>query len=49
MPLMHVEELAVQEAALLLFERFIDPPTAALGRMLSSAELAFLQTHGSRF
>ena len=70
MPLMHSEELAVQEAALPLFERFSDPRTAdfarrhrdviarfqrfphrnaALGRVSSAAELAFLQTPGSRF
>ena len=70
MPLMHSEELAVQEAALPLFERFSDPRTAdfarrhrdviarfgrfphrnaALGRVSSSEELAFLQTPGSRF
>ena len=70
MPLMHSEELAVQEAALPLFERFSDPRTAdfarrhrdviarfqrfphrnaALGRVSSAEELAFLQTPGSRF
>jgi uncharacterized protein (DUF924 family) len=70
MPLMHVEDLAVQESALPLFERFSDPLTAAfgrrhrdviagfqrfphrnaaLGRVSSAAELAFLQTPGSRF
>ena len=70
MPLMHSEDLAVQEAALPLFERFSDPRTAdfacrhrdviarfgrfphrnaALGRVSSAAELAFLQTPGSRF
>ena len=70
MPLMHSEELAMQEAALPLFERFSDPRTAdfacrhrdviarfgrfphrnaALGRVSSAAELAFLQTPGSRF
>ena len=56
MPLMHSEELAVQQEALPLFERFSDPRTAdfphrnaALGRVSSAAELAFLQTPGSRF
>ena len=70
MPLMHSEDLAVQEAALPLFERFTDPRTAdfarrhrdviarfgrfphrnaALGRVSSAEELAFLQTPGSRF
>ena len=70
MPLMHSEDLAVQEAALPLFERFTDPHTAdfahrhrdviarfgrfphgnaALGRLSSTDELAFLQTPGSRF
>ena len=70
MPLMHSEDLAVQAAALPLFERFSDPRTAdfarrhrdviarfgrfphrnaALGRVSSAAELAFLQTPGSRF
>jgi uncharacterized protein (DUF924 family) len=70
MPLMHSEDLAVQEAALPLFERFSDPRTAdfarrhrdviarfgrfphrnaALGRVSSTEELAFLQTPGSRF
>ena len=70
MPLMHSEDLAVQEAALPLFERFSDPRTAdfarrhrdviarfgrfphrnmLLGRVSSAAELAFLQTPGSRF
>ncbi len=70
MPLMHSEDLAVQEAALPLFERFSDPHTAdfarrhrdviarfgrfphrnaLLGRVSSAAELAFLQTPGSRF
>ena len=70
MPLMHSEELAVQEVALPLFERFTDPHTAdfarrhrdviarfgrfphrnaALGRVSSAEELAFLQTPGSRF
>ena len=70
MPLMHAEELAVQESALLLFERFTDSRTidfarkhrdviarfgrfphrnAALGRVSSAEELAFLQTPGSRF
>ena len=70
MPLMHSEDLAVQEAALPLFERFCDPRTAdfarqhrdviarfgrfphrnaALGRVSSAEELAFLQTPGSRF
>jgi uncharacterized protein (DUF924 family) len=70
MPMMHSEELAVQEAALPLFERFCDPRTAdfarrhrdviarfgrfphrnaALGRGATAAELAFLQTPGSRF
>jgi uncharacterized protein (DUF924 family) len=32
MPLMHSEELAVQEASLPLFERFTDPRTADFGR-----------------
>ena len=32
MPLMHSEELAVQEAALLLFERLTDPRTADFAR-----------------
>jgi uncharacterized protein (DUF924 family) len=70
MPLMHSEDLAVQEAALPLFERFSDSRTAdfarrhrdviarfgrfphrnaALGRVSSAEELAFLQTPGSRF
>ena len=70
MPLMHSEDLAVQEAALPLFEQFTDPRTidfarkhrdviarfgrfphrnAALGRVSSAEELAFLQTPGSRF
>jgi uncharacterized protein (DUF924 family) len=70
MPLMHSEDLTVQEAALPLFERFCDPRTAdfarrhrdviarfgrfphrnaALGRVSSAEELAFLQTPGSRF
>ena len=70
MPQMHSEDLAVQEAALPLFERFSDPRTAdfarrhrdviarfrrfphrnaALGRVSSAEELAFLQTPGSRF
>ena len=70
MPLMHSEDLAVQEAALPLFERLTDPRTAdfarrhrdviarfgrfphrnaALGRLSSTDELAFLQTPGSRF
>ena len=70
MPLMHSEDLTVQEAALPLFERFADPRTAdfarrhrdviarfgrfphrnaALGRVASAEELAFLQTPGSRF
>jgi len=70
MPQMHAENLAVQEAALPLFERFTDPRTAdfarrhrdviarfgrfphrnaALGRVSSAAELAFLQTPGSGF
>ena len=70
MPQMHAEDLAVQEAALPLFERFTDPRTAdfarrhrdviarfgrfphrnaALGRVSSAEELAFLQTPGSRF
>jgi uncharacterized protein (DUF924 family) len=34
MPLMHREDLAVQEAALPLFERFSDPRTADLARSL---------------
>jgi uncharacterized protein (DUF924 family) len=70
MPLMHSEDLTVQEAALPLFARFCDPRTAdfarrhrdviarfgrfphrnaALGRVSSAEELAFLQTPGSRF
>jgi len=70
MPLMHSEDLAVQEAAQALFARFSDPRTAdfarrhrdviarfgrfphrnaALGRVSSAEELAFLQTPGSRF
>ena len=70
MPLMHSEDLAVQEAALPLFDQFTDSRTvdvasrhrdvivrfgrfphrnAALGRVSSAAELAFLQTRGSRF
>ncbi|MEO1004133.1 MAG: DUF924 family protein [Cyanobacteria bacterium J06638_7] len=70
MPRMHSEELAVQEAALPLFEQFSDARTAefarrhrdviarfgrfphrnaALGRVSSLAEVAFLQTPGSRF
>ena len=70
MPLMHSEDLGVQEAALPLFERFSDRRTAdfarrhrdviarfgrfphrnaALGRVSSTEELAFLQTPGSRF
>jgi len=70
MPLMHSEDLAVQEAALPLFERFCDPRTAdfarrhrdviarfgrfphrnaALRRISSAEELAFLQTPGSCF
>jgi uncharacterized protein (DUF924 family) len=70
MPLMHSEDLAVQEAALPLFERFADHRTAdfarrhrdviarfgrfphrnaALVRVSSAEELAFLQTPGSRF
>ena len=70
MPLMHSEELAVQEAALPLFREFVDARTAdfarrhrdviaqfgrfphrnaALGRLSSAAEVAFLQTPGSGF
>ncbi len=70
MPLIHSEDLAVQEAALPLFQRFRDPRTAdfarrhrdviarfgrfphrnaALGRVSSAEELAFLLTPGSRF
>ncbi len=70
MPLMHAEELAVQDEALPLFDQFTDSRTvdvasrhrdviarfqrfphrnAALGRVSSAAELAFLQTPGSRF
>ena len=70
MPQMHSEELAVQEAALPLFEQFTDARTAefarrhrdviarfgrfphrnaALGRVSSAQELAFLQTPGSGF
>jgi uncharacterized protein (DUF924 family) len=46
MPLMHSEELAVQEEALPLFERFSN---AALGWVSSAEEMAFLQTPGSGF
>ena len=70
MPLMHSEDLAVQEASLPLFRQFVDPRTAdfalrhrdviaqfgrfphrnaALGRVSSAEELAFLQTPGSGF
>ena len=70
MPLMHSEDIAVQEAALPLFDHVTDSRTidvasrhrdviarfqrfphrnAALGRVSSAAELAFLQTRGSRF
>ena len=35
MPLLHSEDLAVQEAALPLFERFSDPRTADCGRARS--------------
>jgi len=70
MPLMHSEDLEVQEAALPLFDQFTDSRTvdvasrhrdviarfgrfphrnAALGRVSSAAELAFLQEPGSRF
>jgi uncharacterized protein (DUF924 family) len=70
MPMMHAEELAVQQGAVPLFEQFTDPRTtefarrhrdviarfgrfphrnAALGRVASAAELAFLQTPGSGF
>jgi uncharacterized protein (DUF924 family) len=70
MPLMHSEELAVQDAALPLFRAFVDVRTAdfarrhrdviaqfgrfphrnaALGRLSSAAEVAFLQTPGSGF
>ena len=70
MPLMHSEDLAVQEASLPLFRHFVDPRTAdfairhrdviaqfgrfphrnaALGRVSSAEELAFLQTPGSGF
>lgn len=70
MPLMHAEDLAVQKAAVPLFERFSDPRTidfarrhrdviarfgrfphrnAALGRVSSTKELAFLRTLGSGF
>ena len=70
MPLMHSEDLAVQEVALPLFDQFTESRTvdvasrhrdvivrfgrfphrnAALGRVSSAAELAFLQTPGSRF
>jgi uncharacterized protein (DUF924 family) len=70
MPLMHSEQLAVQEASLPLFSQFVDERTAdfalrhrdviarfgrfphrnaALGRVSSAAELAFLQTPGSGF
>ena len=70
MPLMHSEELAVQEQALPLFAHFSDLRTAdfarrhrdviarfgrfphrnaALGRVSSPEELAFLQTPGSCF
>jgi uncharacterized protein (DUF924 family) len=68
MPLMHSEELVVQDAALPLFRKFVDAGTAdfavrhrdviaqfgrfphrnaALGRVSSAEELAFLQTPGS--
>ena len=70
MPLMHSEDLAVQDEALPLFDQFTDPRTvdfarrhrdviarfgrfphrnAALGRVSSAEELAFLQAPGSRF
>lgn len=70
LPQMHSEDLAVQEAALPLFEQFTDGRTAefarrhrhgiarfgrfphrnaALGRVSSAEQLAFLQTPGSRF
>jgi uncharacterized protein (DUF924 family) len=70
MPLMHSEELAVQEVALPLFRQFVDDRTAefalrhrdviarfcrfphrnaALGRLSTAEELAFLQTPGSGF
>jgi len=70
MPLMHSEDLAVQEAALPLFQRHCDPRTAdfarrhrdviarfgrfphrnaALGRVSSAEERAFLLTPGSGF
>jgi uncharacterized protein (DUF924 family) len=70
MPLMHAEDLAVQEAAQPLFAQFTDARTAdfarrhcdviarfgrfphrnaALGRVSSAEELAFLQSPGSRF
>jgi uncharacterized protein (DUF924 family) len=70
MPLMHSEDLTVQDASLLLFRQFVDTRTAdfalrhrdviaqfgrfphrnaALGRVSSAKELAFLQTPGSGF
>jgi len=70
MPMMHSEDLAVQEAALPLFRQFVDARTAdfarrhrdviaqfgrfphrnaALGRVSSAEELAFLLTPGSGF
>lgn len=70
LPRMHSEDLAVQEAALPLFQRFCDGRTAdfarrhrdviarfgrfphrnaALGRVSTAEEGAFLQTPGSRF
>jgi uncharacterized protein (DUF924 family) len=70
MPLMHSEELAVQEGSLPLFRQYVDARTAdfarrhrdvivrfgrfphrnaALGRVSSAEELAFLQTPGSGF
>lgn len=70
MPLMHSEDLAVQDEALPLFDQFTDPRTidfagrhrhvivrfgrfpqrnAALGRVSSPEELAFLQAPGARF
>jgi uncharacterized protein (DUF924 family) len=70
MPLMHSEELTVQQASLPLFSQLVDERTAdfarrhrdviaqfgrfphrnaALGRVSSAAELAFLQMPGSGF
>lgn len=70
MPLMHCEDLAVQETALPLFEHYTDPRTAdfaqkhrdviarfgrfphrnaALGRVSSAEEVAFLQSPRSSY